>query len=45
MIVTRSEHVPRIQEAQASALHVMLALAGAQPRLPRAILRRSIVSS
>ena len=45
VIVTRSEHVPRIQEAQASALHVMLALAGAQSRLPRAIRRRSIVSS
>ena len=26
VIVTRSEHIPRIQEAQASAYHVMLEL-------------------
>jgi D-sedoheptulose 7-phosphate isomerase len=29
VVVTRSEHIPRIQEAQASAYHLMLALVGA----------------
>jgi D-sedoheptulose 7-phosphate isomerase len=28
VIVTRSEHIPRIQEAQASAYHVLRALVG-----------------
>jgi D-sedoheptulose 7-phosphate isomerase len=28
VVVTRSEHIPRIQEAQASAYHLLLALAG-----------------
>ena len=28
LIVTRSEHIPRIQEAQASAYHALRALVG-----------------
>jgi len=28
VVVTRSEHIPRIQEAQASAYHALLELVG-----------------
>jgi len=31
VVITRSEHIPRIQEAQASAYHALLALVGAPP--------------
>jgi D-sedoheptulose 7-phosphate isomerase len=34
VIVTRSEHIPRIQEAQASAYHVLCALTATQGRVP-----------
>jgi D-sedoheptulose 7-phosphate isomerase len=34
VLVTRSEHIPRIQEAQASAYHVLCALIATQGRVP-----------